>query len=320
MTAPDLISAVETLKQCEPDFDIIIMDAMMPKLDGFETAEHFRALPGYEQIQMLMLTSAGAPEQVRKARFAGIEKCLTKPVRQSDLFNAVTRMLGTFTSVSADPEDSAEHFETPTLRILLAEDGLVNQRVATDLLSEHGHEIVIARNGVEAVEQAEQYAYDIVFMDIHMPEMDGYEATQKIRERDKKIRPKSPLCIIALTANAMKGDREKCIAAGMDDYLAKPIRALELFRTVPRNAPPNPIGPQGKAEAKQPVTQESGEAENPVKKASRMDNCHMIAKPRSRWYKAVRNRSARSSRRFTGRPMPSCPRSRKRSNKGIPLC
>lgn len=270
VTAPDGVSAVERLENSEPDFNIIILDAMMPKLDGFQTAEKIRCLPGYEKIPLLMLTSAGAPEQSRKARFAGIDKCLTKPVRQSDLFNAITRMLGTFTSIEADPIDSKEEFDTPPLRILLAEDGLVNQRVATDLLNQHGHEVIVARNGVEAVEMTATESFDLVLMDIHMPEMDGYEASRTIREREQAAPSGSRRRIVALTANAMKGDREKCLEAGMDDYLAKPIRALELYRTVARNAPENPLGPRiptGNAEAGKDAKTDEPAAESATGKA-----------------------------------------------------
>ncbi len=245
--------AIELLKGCEPEFNFIILDAMMPKMDGFETAQRIRELPGYGKIPMLMLSSAGFPEQSRQARFAGIDKCLTKPVKQSDLFNAITRLLGVVTSTSATTDDSDDPEQAPPLRILLAEDGLVNQRVATDLLKAHGHEITVARNGREAVDFSDDQLFDLVLMDIHMPELDGYEASRAIRQREHAHPELDRLTIVALTANAMKGDREKCLAAGMDDYLAKPIRARELHATVARNAPANPLGPQSPVEEKENV-------------------------------------------------------------------
>ena len=243
-TAPGGPEALDLLGECEPDFDLIILDAMMPKMDGFETAKQIRAIKGYEKIPLLMLSSAGFPDQGRQARFAGIDKCLTKPVKQSDLFNAITRLLGVASSSAATDESGAAPEHAPPLRILLAEDGLVNQRVATDLLKEHGHEIVIARNGLEAVDASADQEFDLVLMDIHMPEMDGFDAARAIRKREQAEPARDRLRIVALTANAMKGDREKCLAAGMDDYIAKPIRAHELYSTIARNAPHSPIGPQ----------------------------------------------------------------------------
>jgi two-component system sensor histidine kinase/response regulator len=235
--------ALERLTSVEPDFKLIILDAMMPGIDGFETAERIRQMPKYDRIPLLMLSSAGSPEQVRKARFCGIDRCLTKPVKQSDLFNTIVRLLGVETfDLASHVEDEDEVCCAP-LRILLAEDGLVNQRVACDLLRQHGHEVIIAPNGLVAVDASGQSRFDLVLMDIHMPEMDGYEAAKAIRARERKSETDSPIRIVALTANAMKGDREKCLSAGMDDYLSKPIRARELYKTIARNAPLQPIGP-----------------------------------------------------------------------------
>ena len=243
--------ALDILRGCEPEFNFIILDAMMPKMDGFETAAKIRELPGYQDIPLLMLSSAGFPEQSRQARFSGIDRCLTKPVKQSDLFRDITRLLGVATSAARDDENPTSEHCKP-LRILLAEDGLVNQRVATDLLKDHDHEIVVARNGREAVDLSAESDFDLILMDIHMPELDGYKATHNIRRREQE-QGNSRIPIVALTANAMKGDREKCLAAGMDDYISKPIRAGELYATVARNAPSNPIGPQLAKQASAPA-------------------------------------------------------------------
>lgn len=236
-------AGLDRLEGSEPDFRLIVLDAMMPHMDGFEMAEKVRLIPGYERIPIIMLTSADHPEHIRKARFAGIDKCLIKPVKQSELFDAITRVMGVATVPEATGETADEAEACTPMRILLAEDGLVNQRVATDLLSLHGHQVVVARNGREAVERFEAENYDLILMDVHMPEMDGHEATRTIRQREEQARVDRPIPIVALTANAMKGDREECLDVGMDDYMSKPIRATELYRTIARNAPASPIGP-----------------------------------------------------------------------------
>ena len=196
-----------------------------------------------KKIPIIMLTSADHPEHLRKARFAGIDRCLVKPVKQSDLFNAITRIMGVASHPEVAEPDDGEAAPIRPLRILLAEDGLVNQRVATDLLALHGHQVIIARNGREAVDYFAAQDFDLILMDVHMPELDGHDATRTIRRREEQSGNSEPIPIIALTANAMKGDREKCLASGMDDYMSKPIRASELYQTISRNAPESPIGP-----------------------------------------------------------------------------
>lgn len=163
------------------EFNFIILDAMMPKMDGFETARRIRELPAYNKIPMLMLSSAGSPGQNRQARQAGIDKCLTKPVKQSELFNAITRLMGVAPSTEPDEDESVATDQVTPLRILLAEDGLVNQRGAADLLKQHGHDVIIASNGREAVDVSANQHFDLILMDIHMPELDGYKATRAIR-------------------------------------------------------------------------------------------------------------------------------------------
>ena len=212
-------------------FRLAILDAMMPGMDGFELARRIKELPEWNRLTLILLSSAAFQDQHRRALRAGFARSMTKPIKQSDLFNAITRLTGT---VALDSNGHAVGFdedaEVRPLKILMAEDGLVNQRVARDLLTQRGHEVEIAKNGQLAVEMHQEAPYDLVLMDIHMPVMDGFEATAAIRSIEQRTGDHIP--IIALTANAMKGDREKCLAAGMDGYLAKPIRAQDLYRVV----------------------------------------------------------------------------------------
>jgi two-component system, sensor histidine kinase and response regulator len=212
-------------------FRLAILDAMMPGMDGFELAERIRKRPEWDRLIMVLLSSAAFQDQHKRALRVGFARSMCKPIKQSDLFNAITRLTGT---VALDSNGHATEFdewgEVIPLRILLAEDGLVNQRVAKDLLSQRGHIVVIAVNGKEAAEAHLREEFDLILMDIHMPIMDGFEATAAIREQEHATGARIP--IIALTANAMKGDRERCLAGGMDGYLSKPIRAHDLYRVV----------------------------------------------------------------------------------------
>jgi len=213
----------------ERPFRLAILDAMMPGMDGFELARRIREQPEWNRLTMVLLSSANFPNHNRQAQQAGFARSMTKPIKQSDLFNAITRLTGTV-ELSGETQDYDESAPVVPLKILLAEDGLVNQRVATDLLSQRGHHVTVAENGQVAVEAFAKESFDLILMDIHMPLMDGFEATTAIRGQEAASESHVP--IIALTANAMKGDRERCLDAGMDGYLAKPIRAHDLYRVV----------------------------------------------------------------------------------------
>ena len=181
-----------------------------------------------------MLSSAGQPEDSKITRELGIARCLTKPVKQSVLLNAITEVLGT---AALSIEDDAPEVSKDIIprRVLLVEDGLLNQKVAVDLLEQRGHGVVIANNGKEALAALEGETFDMVFMDVQMPEMDGFEATAAIRKKEQTTGEHIP--IVAMTANAMQGDREKCLEAGMDGYISKPIRAAKLYKAVERVEP-----------------------------------------------------------------------------------
>jgi CheY-like chemotaxis protein len=194
----------------------------MPHMDGLELAERIRALPQYQSTPIVMLTSTGRLESKSNALAA----FLTKPVKAAQLFDTLARLLGlapaqvVAAKVSIDRELGIRY----PLRILLAEDNVVNQKVALKMLERMGYRADVAANGCEAVQALERQLYDVVLMDVQMPEMDGVEATTKIRDRLGENRP----WIIALTANALEGDRERYLGVGMDDYISKPLRIEAL--------------------------------------------------------------------------------------------
>ncbi|HWY88079.1 MAG TPA: response regulator [Gemmataceae bacterium] len=214
-------------------FRLILLDYMMPGMTGLEFAERVRDHPEFRECAIIMLSSAMPPDRANRCRQLEIACWLQKPVKQSDLLNAFHTV---FQPVPAGPalQDASilgRPDQVPALRILLAEDGLVNQRVAVDLLELRGHQVVVANNGKQVLEALEQQVFDVVLMDVHMPELDGIETTHAIRAKEKAT-PGRHLAIIAVTASAMKGDRERCLAAGMDEYLTKPFSAHELYEKV----------------------------------------------------------------------------------------
>ena len=212
-------------------FQLVLTDMHMPKMDGFELVEEIRKRPELATATIMMLTSAGHRGDAARCQRLGVSAYLLKPIRQSELREAVARVLGARMQEGAIPlitRFSLQDAREPgtSLKILLAEDNAVNQRLAVRLLEKRGHRVVVAGNGAEALQALAKESFDLILMDVQMPEMDGIEATGIIREQEKRSGLRQP--IIALTAHAMKGDREKCLAAGMDGYLSKPIRPQEL--------------------------------------------------------------------------------------------
>jgi CheY-like chemotaxis protein len=236
-------------KSPEP-YGLIITDIHMPEMDGFTLVEQIRERPELSSANIMMLTSARYRGDTERYKQLGVAAFLSKPVRQAELRSCITRVLGLAdqkTSPDALPGPSEPAQPPRSLRILLTEDNLVNQRLATRLLEKRGHRVVVAGNGREALAALEKETFDLVFMDIQMPEMDGMEATAKIRENESLAGGRIP--VVALTAHAMKGDQELCLAAGMDDYLTKPIRPQELDKMLNKYAT--------RATALQPVSQPS---------------------------------------------------------------
>ncbi len=214
-------------------FPLVLLDAHMPDVDGFAVAERIKASPELARAAVLMLTSSGRPGDLERCREMGIAAHLLKPVAQGELLEAVVRALHLSLERAAVREASASEAvpeKLRPLRILLAEDNLVNQRLAVGLLEKRGHAVVIAGDGKQALAAVEREPFDLMFMDVQMPEMGGFEATARIRATEKTTGRHLP--IIAMTAYAMKGDRERCLASGMDGYVSKPIQAAELFRAI----------------------------------------------------------------------------------------
>ena len=212
-------------------FDLAILDAQMPDQDGFELAAAIRGDAQLVRTRLLILTSAGQRGDGERCRQLGIQAYLTKPIARADLIEAVGTVLAGAATAAGTADLVTRHSiaeSRHSLRILLAEDNVVNQQVATAMLLKRGHQVDVVANGREAVDAVGAERYDLVLMDIQMPEMDGFEATQHIRALPQG----ATLPIIALTAHALSGERERCLERGMTGYLAKPFKAHELFAVV----------------------------------------------------------------------------------------
>jgi signal transduction histidine kinase/CheY-like chemotaxis protein len=220
----------------ELPFALILLDYQMPGMDGIELAQHIRSNPRFAAATILMLSSGGGPEEAIRARQTGISICLFKPFKQSELLEAILKALGKASRPAGRQSPvatSAPSQEIPTLRILLAEDNQVNKVVATRLLEKQGHTVTTVENGRDAVAAAENQSFDLALLDLQIPVMDGLQAVGLIR-RNEEATGRSHLPVIALTAHAMSGDCERCLAAGMDGYIAKPINRVELFTVIER--------------------------------------------------------------------------------------
>lgn len=228
-------AGLEALKQaaaaCKP-FALAFLDYLMPEMDGLDFAEQVRRLPEWQDLPLIMLSSAGSPDDTQRLQSCRIACRLTKPVKRSDLWNAVQSVLGSSLGEVKEDIDALGSRPTgvPAFRILLAEDNPVNQRVAVGFLERRGHRVTVVNNGRAAVEAVERDSYDLVLMDVHMPEMDGFEATKAIRRRERNRGEHTP--IIAMTASAMRADQDECLAAGMDHFISKPVHAEDLFQAV----------------------------------------------------------------------------------------
>jgi CheY-like chemotaxis protein/HPt (histidine-containing phosphotransfer) domain-containing protein len=228
---PALAELQRAARAGEP-FALVLLDCHMPGMDGLALARELRQQPASAGATVLMLLSSDPSIAAAECRDLGIAGCMTKPIRQSDLLDAMLRALE---PVRAPVERIPSEEPRPALvgrrlRILLAEDNPINQKLALRLLEGQGQEVVLARNGREALAAVARETFDLALMDVQMPEVDGFEATAAIRERERGTGRHLP--IIALTAHAMKGDRERCLEAGMDGYLAKPIQVRELVQAL----------------------------------------------------------------------------------------
>ena len=243
-SGPDALEEMQRHAAGGEPFQVVLLDALMPEMDGFAVVARLRANPSLAGAVIMMLSSAGQLEDAARCRALGVSLYLTKPVKQSDLLDAILTALGT-APVTVRPRpalpEAARRAPHP-LRLLLAEDNPVNQRLAVRLLEKWGHQVVVAANGRKAVAAWGKEAFDAILMDVQMPEMGGFEATAAIRAGEPGTGRHTP--IIAMTAHAMTGDRERCLKAGMDDYVTKPIDQKRLFAVLEKMVPaPASISP-----------------------------------------------------------------------------
>ena len=211
--------------------DFVLLDANMPGFDGFDVAADIQQHPQLSGVGIVMLTSSGRSGDAARCRALGIKRYLTKPVRQLDLYDALCALVAPAPAAEAARPAVAQAEVVPQ-RVLVAEDNLVNQRVVERLLTGRGHRVTLVSNGQDAVARFRQEPFDVVLMDVQMPVMGGFEATAEIRAYEAVRGTRVP--IVALTAHAMSGDRDRCLDAGMDGYLSKPIDRLKLFAAVER--------------------------------------------------------------------------------------
>ena len=207
----------------------ILTDRNMPDMDGFRLVEQLRLSPELAgKAKVIVLLSTGQQGESARCQELGVDAYLTKPVSQADLFEAISRVLGASPSKPDSPEPIRRQTvpKATRLHVLLAEDNAVNQKIACRFLEKEGHHVTLACDGRQALAAIDRENFDVVLMDVQMPEMDGFEATAAIRAQERGSGKHLP--IIAMTAHAMAGDRERCLAAGMDNYIAKPISAREL--------------------------------------------------------------------------------------------
>jgi CheY-like chemotaxis protein len=233
--------ALEWLRAGE-SFDLVVLDMRMPDMDGLMLAGEIRKLPAGQTMPLMLLTSVGVHSERPEFSSACFAACLAKPIKPAQLQETLRRVLsGSKPAAPIAPVsarlDAALASRLP-LGVLVCDDNVINQKVALRLLQQMGYRADVAANGLEALEALDRQPYDLIFMDVMMPEMGGLEATRLIRERQKQAsqfpKYKSPLIIVAMTASAMPGDREKCLAAGMDDYVAKPVRLEDVRMIVER--------------------------------------------------------------------------------------
>jgi len=255
------LKAMETARIGGRPFPLVLVDGHMPGMDGFTLVEQIKANPELSGTMIMMLTSGGLSGETSRCREVGAAACLIKPIRRAELFKAILDVFGMSPQEASHPEAAGDDLNRShrSFRILLAEDNLINQRLAARLLGRRGHTVAVAGTGSEALSILDRESFDAVLMDVQMPEMDGFEATRAVRNRE--LRSGLHLPIIAMTAHAMKGDRERCLASGMDGYVSKPIDVKELMQTLEKLVP-NRVEPEA---ARPPESAGPGGSRNLVK-------------------------------------------------------
>jgi CheY-like chemotaxis protein len=227
------LAVLEQAARAKSPFPLVLTDKMMPEMDGFQLAEQIKQHPNLAGATLMMLSSADRHGDAARCRELGVSAYLTKPIKQSELLSTILTVLADSRGVATAARSQvlpAIEKGSRSLRLLLAEDNEVNQRLAVRLLEKRGHTVVVVGNGRQALAALEAQPFDAVLMDVEMPEMDGYEATAAIRDGERTTRRHIP--ILAMTAHAMKGAREACLAAGMDSYVSKPLQPRALFEAV----------------------------------------------------------------------------------------
>jgi signal transduction histidine kinase/DNA-binding response OmpR family regulator len=227
------LAMLEEARMIDRPFSLVLVDSWMPEVDGFSLAEQIQQQSHTDAPNIIMLTSADFVGDSARCRELGIRGYLPKPVKRSSLLNVIKTVIGSNERFVESPTLSAPdalHEIPGRLKILVAEDNAVNQLLAVRLLEKRGHAVVVAETGTAALEMFGEQSFDLVLMDVQMPEISGLEVTREIRRLENKTGRHVP--IIAMTAHAMVGDKESCLAAGMDDYVAKPLRAKELFAVI----------------------------------------------------------------------------------------
>jgi CheY-like chemotaxis protein len=247
MLPQEAASGEEGLKKLEESFAsghpyrLVLLDQQMPGMDGFEVIRRVRAEAKLKDAAIMMLTSADQSLARAKCLELGVGTCLLKPVKASDLLQSIRKVLRRPEAETPMRVPSSREFSTTCpLHILLAEDNPVNQKLAITLLEKSGHRVSLAANGAEAVTKWREGDFDLILMDVQMPEVDGFEATRQIRHAEQTTG--RHVCIVATTAHAMSGDRERCLQAGMDEYLSKPIDRHELLEILARRGANRVVG------------------------------------------------------------------------------
>jgi signal transduction histidine kinase/DNA-binding response OmpR family regulator len=250
---PEALTRLREASQTGDPYHLAVLDMQMPQMDGLALARAIKAEAAHAALRLVLLSSLGHRVEEHLLRTAAISACLVKPIKHTDLLNVLSRVLSPAGRAAAEPTSDVSA-STPRLgpplpsrrlRVLVAEDNVVNQKVAVQQLRNLGHTADVAANGLEVLEALERIAYDAILMDCQMPELDGYDATRHIRECERErphvYRHRPPIPIIAMTAHAMQGDREKCLRAGMDDYVSKPVN-LEALRAALERQPRHSAG------------------------------------------------------------------------------
>ncbi len=267
-SAQAALEAMEAAERAKRPYPLVLLDASMPVMDGFELAAKIQQHPRLAGASIMMLSSGARPGDRARCFELGISAYLTKPVKQSDLMDTIVGVFASRPAAQKGPRPGArEKRRGKSLRVLVAEDNRVNQQVAVGMLERAGHEATVAENGREVLALLENDTFDVVLMDVQMPELDGLETTAAIRERERAAGGHLP--IVALTAHAMKGDAERCLAAGMDAYLPKPLQPRELAEAIAKVVPSAARGVRPPEPAERPSS--SPDAAGPLDLPKLMD-------------------------------------------------